>query len=115
MPKITVEDTDYFGDMYMSFKLQGTKYLKLFTQFSKKFGIEKEIDPVLDDIWNMNKEVQLYAYPEPRLFFLKGFKYGKDDWRKLLEIVDKHGGQTIDNIRDMPIDGLLNKNKDAES
>jgi hypothetical protein len=114
VPKITVEDTDYFSDMFMSFKLQGTKYLKQFTEFSKKFGLEKEIDPVLDDIWNMNKEVQLFAYPEPRLLFWKGFNYGKDDWRKLLEVVDKHGGQTIAEFRNMPINGLLNKDKDEE-
>jgi hypothetical protein len=115
IPKIRVEDTiDYHREIYMILKLRGTGYLKSFFEFSKKFGLENEMDPVLDDLWNINKDVQQYAYPEPRLFFWEDFEYKKHDWRKLLELVDKHGGRTITDLEKMPIDGLLNKDKDTD-
>jgi hypothetical protein len=108
-----VKGTDIAIDQYMLFKLLGTVHLKTFSEFSRKFGLDKEMDPILDDLWNINKEVQEYAYPEPRLFFWEDFDYRKHDWRKLLEVVEKRGGRTIKDLEKMPIDGLLNKDKDT--
>jgi hypothetical protein len=114
IPKIVVEETDYAIDQYMISKLMGTVHIKFLADFSKKFGLENEINGVLDDLWDINKDVQQYAYPEPRLFFWDGFEYGKDGWRKLMEVVNRHGGQTLFDMKEMPIDGLLNKDKDSK-
>jgi hypothetical protein len=115
IPKVRVEDIDYHRELYMILKLHGTGRLRDFFTFAEKFGLEKEVDPVLDDIWNINKEVQRYAYPEPYLWSWGEFKYGKDGWRKLLKLVHEHGDQTIDKNPAIPIDGLFNKNKDSET
>ena len=67
------------------------------------------MDPVLDSLWEINKEIQGYAYPEPRLFSWKEFEYYKDDWRKLLALTKKHPKDSLYEKKKMPIDGLLNK------
>jgi hypothetical protein len=36
-------------------------------QRSKEHKLTSEMEPVLDALWNINKEVQEYAYPEPRI------------------------------------------------
>jgi hypothetical protein len=111
LPDVTVENIDYFRDVYLIYRLQGTEYLKGFVLKSEKFGLTKEMEPVLDALWNINREIQEYAYPEPRLYFWEGegFEYGKDDWRKLLEVVKKHPDKALSKTEKMPIDGLLNK------
>jgi hypothetical protein len=62
------------------------KYLILF----KEFGMEKEIEPVLDSLWKIIGDLQPHVYPEPRT---QGwpFKYGEDDWRKLVYLLRQHG------------------------
>lgn len=63
----------------------------------------------MDSLWEVNKEIQAYAYPEPRLYGWKGeFEYYKDDWRKLLELTKKHPDQTLFKLK-IPTAGLLNK------
>ena len=90
LPKIDVEGTDYYGDQFMIFRLKGTEYLKSFHDESKRLGLTEEMESVLDAIWMINLDVQIYAYPEPRLFSWKEFEYYEDDWRKLLEVAKKH-------------------------
>jgi hypothetical protein len=109
LPDTPVKNIKYFRDVYLVRRLQGTEYLKSFVSKSEKFRLEKEMEPVLDALWNINRQIQKYAYPEPRLFFWEGFEYGKDDWRKLLEVVKKHPDQGLNKAKTTPIDGLLNK------
>jgi hypothetical protein len=109
LPKINVEGTDYYGDQFMIFRLRGTEYLRSFYDESKRLGLAQEMESVLDALWAINTDVQMYAYPEPRLFFWEGFEYHKDDWRKLLEVAKKHPEESLFNMKEMPIDGLLNK------
>jgi hypothetical protein len=113
IPKIIVEETDYFTAQYMLTKLQGTMYLEKISNMSKKFGLFNETEPVLDDLWQINKEVQEDAYPEPRLFSWGDFEYYKDDWKKLLDLMEKRPDERLWKMRKMPINGLLNKNKDG--
>lgn len=109
LPKIDVEGTDYFGDQFMIFRLRGTEYLKSFYDESKRLGISEEMETMLDALWMINLDVQIYAYPEPRLFSWKEFEYYKDSWRKLLEVADKHPEDSLFKMKKMPIDGLLSK------
>jgi hypothetical protein len=109
LPKVDVEGTDYYGDQFMIFRLKGTEYLKSFYDEAKKLGLAEEMEPVLDALWAINLDVQEYAYPEPRLFFWEGFRYLKDDWRKLLEVAAEHPEESLFKMEKMPIDGLLNK------
>jgi hypothetical protein len=67
------------------------------------------MESVLDALWMINADVQIYAYPEPRLFSWKEFEYYKDDWRKLLGVAKKHPEESLFKMKKMPIDGLLNK------
>jgi hypothetical protein len=61
------------------------KYLGLF----KHVGAEKEIESVIDSLWNIIGDLQLNAYPEPRMYGWP-FTYGEDDWRKLVNLLRKH-------------------------
>jgi hypothetical protein len=56
---------------------------------SKELGIEKEIEPVIDALWKIIGDLQPYVYPEPRTYGWP-FKYGEDDWRKLVNLLRKH-------------------------
>ena len=109
LPEIPVEHIDLLRDYILIAKLQGTEHLKSFVADSEKFGLTKEMEPVLDSLWNINREIQAYAYPEPRLYSWQGFEYGKDDWRKLLELSKKHPDDTLSKRKALPTVGLLNK------
>jgi hypothetical protein len=55
----------------------------------KILGKEKEIEPVIDSLWKIIGDLQPHIYPEPRT---QGwpFKYGEDDWRKLVNLLRQH-------------------------
>ena len=106
LPEIP-EYNDMIRDSHLIAKLQGTERLKDFVADSEKFGLTKEMEPVLDSLWNINREIQAYAYPEPRLFSWP-FEDGKDDWRKLLELTKKHPDDSLTKKKS-PRDRLLNK------
>ena len=55
----------------------------------KKKGIDKEFENVVDKIWLINSDVQMYLHPEARRYNL-GYEYGKDDWRKYLRLYRQH-------------------------
>jgi hypothetical protein len=59
-------------------------YRKLFT----KYGMQQEIEAVIDSLWKMDKDIQKYAYMEPRAFHFK-FRYGIDGWRELLDFAEQ--------------------------
>jgi len=61
------------------------KYLHLFKVISK----EKEIEPIIDSFWKLIGDLQPSIYPEPRKHDWP-FKYGEDDWRKLVFLLRQH-------------------------
>lgn len=68
---------------------KGSKPILLYLESFKELGLEKEIEPVLDALWNILGDLQPYVYPEPRRYELP-FKYGEDDWRKLASLLRRH-------------------------
>lgn len=98
MPQIYSEDAQFFRTKYVQRKLQGTISMKVFFDFSKKFELGEVMNPVLDDLWNINKDIQEYAYPEILKLSWRGFKRGKDGWRKHMELAGKHTDQVLTQI-----------------
>jgi hypothetical protein len=90
MPQLTPEDTHFSREKFMQRKLQGTISMKTFFSYSKKFGLTEVMDPVLDDLWDINKEIQEYAYPELHLESFRKLESEKDGWRRLVEFAEKH-------------------------
>jgi hypothetical protein len=41
------------------------------------------------NLWKIIGDFQLYVYPGPQLYHLP-FKYGKDDWRKLINLLKQY-------------------------
>ena len=64
-------------------------YFAFFLLICKKKGIDKEFENVVDKIWLINSDVQMYLHPEARRYNL-GYEYGKDDWRKYLRLYRQH-------------------------
>ena len=97
LPEINSGRTDgrFFGDMILMWKSYSTEKLKHFQRTYEKYGLKEEIESVLDSLWNMDRDIQQYAYPEPIIYGWKEFKYGKDSWRKLFELTKKHPDQNI--------------------
>ena len=56
-----------------------------------------EIEPLLDSIWKINKDLLSNSCPEPALYKWD-FDYEKDNWEKLLELQGKHPEQTYRNL-----------------
>jgi hypothetical protein len=48
-------------------------------------GMEKEIDDVLECMWNINNDFKRLAFPEPVVYGWK-FDYTKDGWKDLIEL-----------------------------
>ena len=61
----------------MIFRIRGTEYLKSLYDEAKRFGLTKEMEFVLGAVWAINMEIQIYAYPEPRLFSWRGLNITK--------------------------------------
>jgi hypothetical protein len=56
-----------------------------------------EIEPLLDSIWKINKDLLPDSCPEPALYKWD-FDYKKDNWKKLLDLQKKHPEQTYRNL-----------------
>jgi hypothetical protein len=56
-----------------------------------------EIEPLLDSIWKINKDLLSNSCPEPALYKWD-FDYEKDNWKKLLDLQRKHPEQTYPNL-----------------
>jgi len=56
-----------------------------------------EIEPLLDSIWKINRDLLSNSCPEPALYKWD-FDYKKDNWEKLLELQRKHPEQTYRNL-----------------
>jgi hypothetical protein len=50
-----------------------------------EIGIQEEIERMLDLLWEFNKDIQNFVFPEVELYKWD-FKYGIDSWKKLLEM-----------------------------
>lgn len=98
MPQVTSKDAQFFRTKYVQRKLHGTISMKTFFDYSKKFELAEVMNPVLDDLWNINKDIQEYAYPELRKPSWREFEHGKDGWRKLIELAEKHPDQVLTQI-----------------
>jgi DNA-binding Lrp family transcriptional regulator len=64
-------------------------YFAFFLLICKKKGIAKEFENLVDKIWLINSDVQLYLHPEAIRYNLS-YEYGKDDWRKYLKLYKQH-------------------------
>ena len=60
-------------------------YFAFFLLICKKKGIAKEFENIVDKIWLINSDVQIYLHPEAIRYNLS-YEYGKDDWRKYLKL-----------------------------
>jgi hypothetical protein len=60
-------------------------YFAFFLLICKKKGIAKEFENIVDKIWLINSDVQIYLHPEAIRYNLS-YEYGKDDWRKFLKL-----------------------------
>jgi hypothetical protein len=84
-------DTNLIMEQFLHLRLSvsaGAYILVRQLESFKKVGLEKEIEPVIDSHWKIFGELQSYAYPEPQEYHWH-FKYGKDDWRKIVNLYSK--------------------------
>lgn len=58
-------------------RLGGAANLMEYRSVFAKFGMEQEIEDVIDSLWKMDKDIQQYAYKEPKALHFK-FRYGVD-------------------------------------
>ncbi len=64
-------------------------YFAFFLLICKKKGIAKEFENLVDKIWLINSDVQMYLHPEAIRYNLS-YEYGRDDWRKYLKLYKQH-------------------------
>ncbi len=62
----------------------------------KEVGMGEEIEGILDSLWEFNKNIQNLFFPEIELYKWD-FKYGVEDWRKIIEILENNPTQTAYN------------------
>jgi hypothetical protein len=67
----------------------GARPLERHLDSFKEPGMEIEIELVIDSLWKIFGELQPDIYPEPRTHGW-AFKYGEDDWRKLVNLIRKY-------------------------
>jgi predicted transcriptional regulator len=68
---------------------KGSRTFLQYLDSFKEFGLEKEIEAVIDSLWKIIGDLQQYVYPEPRIYRWP-FKYGEDNWRKLVSLLRQH-------------------------
>jgi hypothetical protein len=59
-------------------------------------GMEKEIEDVIDCIWNINNGFKNLAFPEPLIYGWK-FDYERDGWKKLVDLQKQNPDKTYHN------------------
>lgn len=92
-------------------RLYGTLDLIYYHKHFNNLKMSKEIEPVLDAIWKINKDLQQIIYPEPG-FYKWQFNYGQDDWRKLLHIYHEKGNKKYKRILSRDMQRSLLKDED---
>jgi hypothetical protein len=87
------------GDMsdiiipYFETRLNMTSRLNSYMDVYARFDMQKEIEMLIDSLWEIQGGLRPRIYPEPRLYGWD-YKYGVDDWRKLLKLQKEHPEQT---------------------
>jgi hypothetical protein len=79
-------------------KLKGGGSLFRYWQNFKKYGIQTEIDNVIDALWNIDKEIQEMVYKDlPHISKNVGlnFQYGSNNWRGLFEALSSLDSQNV--------------------
>jgi hypothetical protein len=76
-------------EAHISERLGGISSLNTYQERFKKVGMQKEVEAVIDSLWNIDKPIQNLIYREPEAFKFN-FNYGFDDWRKLLELYKEY-------------------------
>jgi hypothetical protein len=61
-----------------------------------EMGLEKQTEEIFDLLWEFNKGILKFLFPEIELYKWD-FKYDTDDWRRLLEIYENNPHQTLYN------------------
>jgi hypothetical protein len=78
-----------------------------FRKMSLKMGLEKQTDEILDLLWEFNKDILKFLFPEIELYKWE-FNYELDNWRRLFEIYENNPSQTLYNYH-MDTERQLNK------
>jgi predicted transcriptional regulator len=65
-------------------------------KISIEMGLAKQTEGIFDLLWEFNKDILKFLFPEIELYKWD-FKYGVDDWRRLLEIYENNPHQTLYN------------------
>jgi hypothetical protein len=68
------------------------KFIQYYDTFCN-FGMEKQIEPVLNHLWDITSEYRDYLYTEGWLSYGSDYKY-EDGWKKLIELKKQHVAQT---------------------
>jgi hypothetical protein len=87
------------------------KMLTSYETFSK-FGMQKEMESLLDTLWKINLDYQEYAFPEPGIYRWN-FKYRDNNynWRKLMELQKQYPDQTYESYLNNYSDVMSGSNK----
>lgn len=87
------------------------KMMTSYETFSK-FGMQKEMESLLDSLWKINLDYQEYAFPEPGIYRWN-FKYRDDNynWRKLMELQKQYPDQTYESYLNNYSDVMSGSNK----
>ena len=57
-------------------------------------GLEKQTEQILDLLWEFNKDILKFLFPEIK----PDFKFDVNSWRELLTFYEKHPDQTLHNM-----------------
>ena len=90
--KITNSNTtiEYHEFEYFNISVESlfSKVIHLLKFCKDDIELRRKLENVLDKLWLINADVQKYMHPEPLKYQLD-YKYGIDDWRKYIEILEK--------------------------
>ena len=65
-------------------RLEGAKFLTSTQKIFSIFPIENKVNKVIDNIWNIDREICEFIYQEPKQYNFD-FDYMKDDWKRLVK------------------------------
>jgi hypothetical protein len=65
-------------------------------KISIEMGSQKQTEELFDLLWEFNKDILKFLFPEIELYKWD-FKYDVDNWRRLLEIYENNPDQTLSN------------------
>jgi hypothetical protein len=68
--------------------LGGAASLMEYRRLFNKYGMQHDIEAVIDSLWKMDTDIQQFAYKEPKAMHFR-FKYGINGWRDLLNLVEQ--------------------------